>query len=90
MGRPHLKSLKNIFCLKKKLNCLFFLAFLDQKYPLINPLYVINFSKKLLSNYSKKIKKTLIITKKITSMRCRIQTEIKITFLKISFFELDF
>ncbi len=25
--RPHLKSLKNIFCLKKKLNCPFFSFF---------------------------------------------------------------
>ncbi len=31
-GRPHLKNLKNVFYLKKKLNCLFFLAFLDQIY----------------------------------------------------------
>ncbi len=26
-GRPHLTNLKNVFCLKKKLNCLFFSFF---------------------------------------------------------------
>ncbi len=32
-GRPHLKSLKNIFCLKKKLNCPFFFSFLRPNIP---------------------------------------------------------
>ena len=48
-GRPHLKNFKKCFLLKKKLKLSFFLAFLDKIYPLTNPLYVINFSKKLLS-----------------------------------------
>ena len=48
-GRPHLKNLKNSFFFKKKIKLSFFLAFLGQIYPLTNPLYVINFSKKLLS-----------------------------------------
>ncbi len=34
---------------KRPVDPTFFLAFLDQIYPLNNPLYVINFSKKLLS-----------------------------------------
>ena len=52
-GRPHLKNFKNIFCFKNKFNWLF-LAFVDRLYPLTNQLYVINFSKKLLSGYLKK------------------------------------
>jgi len=55
-GRPHLKILKNFFCLlEKKIKLPFFLAFLDQIHPLTNPLHVINFSKKLLSTTVKKI-----------------------------------
>jgi hypothetical protein len=50
-GRPHLKNFKKCFLLKKKIKLSFFLAFLDQIYPLTYPLYVINFSKKLLSIY---------------------------------------
>ncbi len=42
-GRPHLKNFKKCFLLKKKIKLSFFLAFLDQIYPLTNPLYVINF-----------------------------------------------
>ncbi len=41
------KKFNQYFLLKKKLNLSFFLAFLDHIYPLTNPLYVINFSKKL-------------------------------------------
>ncbi len=48
-GRPHIKNLNNVFCLRKKIKLSFFLAFLDNIYPLTNPLYVINFLKKLLS-----------------------------------------
>jgi len=55
-----------MFFAKKKIKLSFILAFLDQIYPLTNPLYVINFSKKTTPDLRKKISFTFLIEKKIT------------------------
>jgi hypothetical protein len=39
-------NVNHVILFNIELNFLFFLAFLDHVYPLTNPLYVINFSKK--------------------------------------------